>query len=874
MKCYYLIYILTLLSGWSHAQISGRVLQSPTSVGVSECIVRAYDEHHLLATTRTTTTGEYRLSVPKDKPVRLEVELPIPTLGNAPIWYPALRSSLSRIVSSPAQNVNFQVHRPASMTASSFSKVAAVLYLNGNQQGEEAQQYGGVVANLVESNEKASPQVIATAAQVGALWGLAYDPTHQRMYSAAFAKRHVGFGPAGAGGIYVSSLSSAASPTTKVLVNLSELGIPTAPQTLTRDLTKGLQSVSKDSALFGLVGQISLGGIALSEDTRTLYVVNLFDRHLYGLQLSAKEPGRVSGFIRYPLPNLQLKGGQVRPFAVKIHAGQVWVGAVCDASISQKQEDLMALIYVLEAGKKGLKEVVQLPLNYARNQNDQWHPWTSEFSKAIRSEHPSVPSYPQPILSALEFDADGNLILGLMDRFGHQSGTNQPAPNGYGLYTGLASGDLLRVAFDAPKSSPKFSRLGKYYQVEVNAQAGQLRTEGTNNGQGPSGGEFYYQDSFRWQTREIHAETGAGGLALWSDGSREYVLHATHEPTEEFNTSGVSVVDNQTGKAVGAMALYRNQQMGYFSKVNGIGDIELINEALPISVGHKIWWDANENGVLDPSEMPLSGLTIELFQGTELVGSTQTDSQGEYWFDYQNVRGGLAPFTAYEIRISTTQGSYKNLKVTSAKSSIIPTSSEIRYVFHTGKPGANSDTLSLGFRCQPSQTITTQTVVNHGKATILLSGYQSTDRFTWYLQGEGNTGTGQRIPSTGVVWSGPISSEPLSYHLKIHDLRGCTTERKGLIAKSLVPDADSNDALIVYPNPVDRVATVRLKTVDSGIPLLKVIDASGKVLYEQTMQSEKGEFVSTLRADSFGSGLLIIKVQTPQSVFSKGVIKE
>ncbi len=65
----------------------------------------------------------------------------------------------------------------------------------------------------------------------------------------------------------------------------------------------------------------------------------------------------------------------------------------------------------------------------------------------------------------------------------------------------------------------------------------------------------------------------------------------------------------------------------------------------PASIGGKTWHDVNEDGVFDPGEQPIAGITVELVDlGTaQLAGSLQTDQAGQYLFE------GLKP-GRYQVR--------------------------------------------------------------------------------------------------------------------------------------------------------------------------------------------------------------------------------
>jgi hypothetical protein len=306
------------------------------------------------------------------------------------------------------------------------------------------------------------------------------------------------------------------------------------------------------------------------------------------------------------------------------------------------------MVYVFDPNKGTFDQVLKIALDYPRNGTANWQPWTSDFGTTLNAHSPNLLNYPQPILSDIEFDPSGALLLGFMDRFGHQTGTDQPDPSGYGVYTGVAAGDVLRVAFDNPSQQPKNERQWqKRFVLEANASAGGLSTNGSNNQQGPAGGEFYNQDGFGWGKIDIHTENGSGGLAL-IDGQ---LLQSAHEPTEAFNTAGFTVFDTQTGKKTGGLALFQNLEAGRFIKGNGVGDIELIDDLPSTGAGNRVWLDANANGIQEPDEVAVGHVELLLYAADTLVAKTTTDSEGLYWFDAQNVTGGLLPQTDYQIRV-------------------------------------------------------------------------------------------------------------------------------------------------------------------------------------------------------------------------------
>ena len=152
---------------------------------------------------------------------------------------------------------------------------------------------------------------------------------------------------------------------------------------------------------------------------------------------------------------------------------------------SQNPADLRA--YVLEhdpAGADGnFASIFNFALTYSRGYvtdgqiDAEWRPWIKSWADLKNPAPGEGPvggqlMYPQPILSDIEFDETGALILGFSDRFGHQFGTNnyQPDVNDTELYRGVAVGDMLRACL-----------VNGAYVLEDNASCGGVTSEGAKS---------------------------------------------------------------------------------------------------------------------------------------------------------------------------------------------------------------------------------------------------------------------------------------------------------------------------------------------------------------------------------------------------------
>jgi uncharacterized repeat protein (TIGR01451 family) len=89
-------------------------------------------------------------------------------------------------------------------------------------------------------------------------------------------------------------------------------------------------------------------------------------------------------------------------------------------------------------------------------------------------------------------------------------------------------------------------------------------------------------------------------------------------------------------------------------------------------IGDRVWRDLNANGLQDAGEPGLAFVSLRLYQGDRLVGTTTTDGNGNYAFNAWNVTNGTADTsddglvagTAYQIRIAGDQPALIGLRTT------------------------------------------------------------------------------------------------------------------------------------------------------------------------------------------------------------------
>lgn len=590
--------------------------------------------------------------------------------------------------------------------------------------------------NLTTNPTGTAPESLTTASQTGSIYGLAYSKQAGKLFASAYMKRHSGFGPVSGGGIFNNTPGAIymVNPTTKavtLLASLDALGYPThnyatgAPtygtsqhytlsnngvtnddngtrtETITytelglgvvgsnvqRGLPNNINTPGNDAAAFGQVGRVSLGEIELSDDGKYLFVVNLYDRKVYQLQLnSVTNPTSASYVNSWALPNppaRSLSGlsgatttyasatdafytgtvGRQRPFALKYYRGKLYVGAtttgegtgavstIDNNSGNVEYTDLWAYVWELtpSQGFQKTTPALQFPLNYARGTNadsfdERWRSWTNTIQAGTIYVVARSWGTPQAILADIEFDdTDGSMILGFRDRTGDQGGyANYMLQNTTYSRTAVSYGDQLRAYRYVTADGSNPGQFKAAYELEQDGKEGpnspKAAGNSTNN-QGPGGGEFYYQDGLERyngvsnSTTQPHLNTAMGGLALLP--GMEEVTAVYMDPLSLWS-GGVSWMNNVTGANTRDYQIYgggtagATPLAGSIGKANGLGDIELLTIAsTSLEIGNRIWKDTNGDGIQGADEPGIGGVLLELVNDVGTVIATVTTYDDE-----------------------------------------------------------------------------------------------------------------------------------------------------------------------------------------------------------------------------------------------------
>jgi len=518
---------------------------------------------------------------------------------------------------------------------------------------------GGGTAGTADDND-----------ELGSVWGIAYDQWTDTLFTSAFIKRQVGLGSRGVDGLYWLDYSGG----TWNSIDLNSLGGPTyGAEFVGRSITS---NTDRDPEAYDRVIKSGIGDIDLTPDGRTLVVANLESKALMVYDVSTGTPVyQGSTVIANPGCTDTVNVDDYQIFATTAADNDtVYVGVTCHGQNSTTQDaaglytDLQAHIVEVDISTSTAPvdngTILDVPLAYERGcgvasagscaPNGSFLPWEDSYTAA------PFPDGSQPVFSDIQILTDGSMTLGFMDRYPHQQGANMRGLVNNAFQNPRNTGEVLHVCnVSGDPQSPSWFVEGNHVNCDPTTRfpnpAGTQYFEQDFHGGPYVQAEWYGHDLQGLQVSDtgVHTETSLGGV--WSKPYTDEIALSVMNPNTTFS-GGTGIISTDEGNSSSGIGqqLYRGENTGNSGlqgKGAGIGDVE--GCFMPMQIGDRVWLDTDNDGRQDPGELALAGVTVELYaaDGTTLLATTTTDSNGQYFFDTSD---GIDPVTDYEIEFDVS----------------------------------------------------------------------------------------------------------------------------------------------------------------------------------------------------------------------------
>jgi protocatechuate 3,4-dioxygenase beta subunit len=564
-----------------------------------------------------------------------------------------------------------------------------------------------------------------TADAVGSVFGIGVDrsgtaTTAPNAYLGTYVKRHVEYGFAGATNtIYRLTLPEQGLGDVSVFVTLpgtlpahDPAGVPGQLSTI---------PYSGDAAIFEHVGRVGLGDVDVTPDGRTLLAVDMDETapKLWFVPILGHGDDVTAGTpVSTPIPkpatfNGVACPGKWHPMGIGTRGERILVGGVCGAedtvtpSTPRGVAPTATTAFVLEWSGSSFSTIFAMSLDYPRGcaiwencpdgpadaraggqMSAMWGAWNEYPAWVQYTPTLMKASNPQAMLSNIEIADNGDLILNFRDRFADQSKSNLAAyskayesgsafaqpPLAYGALADTFSvGDILRVC-----------NAGGTLTLEADGTCAGSSIAGSGFTDVSGRKEFYYDNYPHLANGQYHPETANGSSAsmpgyagVWitgwdMSGVNQQAIISFGDCADRFGSGPCYPASNTTGygSRIGGVSLLTSGsglswgQNPSFDKGNGLADLEVVCDQAPMQIGNRVWIDLNGDGIQDPGEPVVAGVTVRLYDSSgTLVGTAVTDADGQYLFSSlvvepsdggaspDSVGGGLLAGESYTIRL-------------------------------------------------------------------------------------------------------------------------------------------------------------------------------------------------------------------------------
>jgi SdrD B-like domain len=654
------------------------------------------------------------------------------------------------------------------------------------------------------------------ATQVGVPWAMARVPNTNYVLMVPISSPETSVfasgGVSGTTAIYMVDYSgaNAAYSTHKTLVQLSAVGFP-------------LTAVNPIGAVQPRFGEYGLGGIAVSPDAKYVYVANLGKGNIMRIDISGVTYGSLPATapaagniteINFPTSIAGFTSGTdgyFRATAMKRHGDDIYIAGTFDGSLRADNSAVRVVVFKLNVATNALTEAFSFnPIAFdAGNINTAPVPqkrWMAGPDNSDATIGGKETKYIQPVVSGFDFDNYGAITLGITNR------------GVYNLNTANEVGYVVSTWRNADGT----------YTLENAGARGSLTAANTSTtmhdtfGTGPGGNVFYDQSIG-------HPYLFSGGLLNIT--SKNVMAMGLTDPMM-VQSFGVRYDQQSDGGIIGGIGLGG----GKLFALVGVDAVCAIKD--PIEVGNYIWKDSNDNGIMDGSELPLVGVTVELLNsGGTVIATATTDANGNYIFSSDPNRTStashkynltqLTPQTNFTIRIPNASGGSIQTPLTGlyvtlsnqGTNDLVDSDGTLSgtsdtYSFTLGSEGQNNHSIDFGFGTTPTCTPPTATAAavqpsctgtnapNNGGITITGGTglrYQYTSGSTF--SGTATPASITAIPGSGIITS-TLANTSGSYTVRIYDAADatCYVDRVVTITAVVCCTAPTATAAAVQPS--------------------------------------------------------------------------
>ena len=694
MRPVYTCIVVESTSGIVYLDGNVNGIKNSTEQGVGGITVKAYNASGALVGTTTTSYGNTALNVPAGyysfsnlttgAPYRLEfVNLPTPYVEGI---YGTNNGTSVQFALGGTQTNHFGVYVPSTVCSISNDNPRMVfgtgLYSGNTSVGSWNYLDRAPVTYGSANGAGTSKSYDISSTTVGIPLGIASQRPNNWIYMSTMSTNLTSvfpLAPAGSSAIYIANYNSPNGTQSyqgaKLLVKLSELGI-----------NVGSTSTSLGGNPFGVQG---LGGLTFAESGDTLYTVNMYNGKLVQVDVSGVDYNNLpatkptSGSEIAPPSSLSnCSGGVYRPTTVSQFGGNIYMGGVCDASISKNNADLKGVVLEYNPNTQTWSTALSYPINFTGGGGASTSPcgtqpynWADASSTGL-----------QPVMLDLAFADNGMMVIGITDR------------HVYGAATSASQTGYVIGAWKNANGT---------YTLENQRKLGPLQGQPSGTAcstDGPGGGGWFFQQN----ATAGHPYQFNGGLYI-KTGTNNVV--AGYTDAGDAYSIGAVYLNLSTGVSEFANTLLSGQKIARIT-----GTDQVCDAVPPMEIGGRAWRDSDKDGIQDAGESALVGVMVELRDASGgLVATAITDGNGNYIFSNQegmvntaSKKYGLplTQLTPYKLVITTlgTNSSVSGL----ALADLSPAPGETASTTNTGSTIANND----GFLVSGLPTISIKTGVD------------------------------------------------------------------------------------------------------------------------------------------------------------------